>query len=144
MTPTPDALLKAYSEHAAEYRMEVQMGWSRLQFFLALNLALLIASPCLGGKGIGAAVLYLAGALASLLGVHAVRTTHRYYSNAKAAFQAVERELGLASFGIMTTVRMRRTSWLHSPRITTAGVIVLLVFVAFDIALAVLALWSPT
>lgn len=142
MTPTPDALLKAYSEHAAEYRMEVQMGWSRLQFFLTLNVALLAALSGFGGKGIVAAAGYLAGALASMLGAHVVLKTHRYYVNAREAFKAIERELGLDAFGMATTPGMLGAPWLHSLKITTAGVIVLLTFVAFDIALAVLALLS--
>jgi len=132
MTPTPDALLRAYSEHAAEYRLEVQMGWDRLRFFLALNMALFVF-----GRG---AVQHCAGALASLLGAHLVRKTHRYYVNARGAFKTVERELGLDAFAMGTTPGMLGAPWLHSLKITTAGIVVLLVFVAFDVALAVLAL----
>jgi len=136
----PDALLKAYSEHAAEYRMEVQMGWSRLQFFLTLNVALLAALSGFGGHGVVAAAGYLAGALTSLLGAHVVLKTHRYYVAAREAFRQIERELGLDAFGMATTPGMLGAPWLHTLKITTAGVIVLGAFVAFDVALAVLAL----
>lgn len=137
---TQEALIAAYSEHAAEYRLEVQMGWDRLKFFLTLNVALLAALSGWGGRGIVAATGYAAGALASLLGAHVVLKTHQYYRNARDAFKAIERELGLASFGMATTPGMMGAPWLHSLRITTAGVIVLVAFVAFDIGLAVLAL----
>lgn len=138
---TPDILLKAYEQHAAEYRMEVQMGWDRMKFFLTLNVALLAALSGLGGKGPAAAAGYFAGALASLLGAHVVLKTHRYYVNARDAFKGVERALGLsADFGMATTPGMLGEPWLHSLKITTAGVIVLGVFVVFDVALAVLAL----
>jgi|SRR6185503_8498963 len=137
---TPEALLKAYSEHAAEYRLEVQMGWDRLKFFLTLNVALLAALSGLGGRGIVAAAGYAAGALASLLGAHVVMKTHRYYVAARDTFKLIERELGLDAFAMSTTPGMIGTPWLHSLRITTAGVIVLLMFVAFDLGLAVLAL----
>lgn len=136
-----DTLLKAYSEHAAEYRLEVQMGWDRMKFFLTLNVALLAALTGLGGRGLVAAAGYLAGALASLLGAHIVTKTHGYYRNARSAFKAIERELGLGTdFGMATTPGMLGAPWLHSLRITTAGVIVLLAFVGFDVGLAILAI----
>jgi hypothetical protein len=140
MNPTHEALLKAYGEHAAEYRLEVQMGWDRLRFFLTLNVALLAALQGFGGKGLVAAAGYLAGAWTSLLGAHVVLKTHGYYVNAREAFKRIERELSLDALGMATTPGMLGAPWLHSLRITTAGVIVLLVFVAFDVALAVLAL----
>jgi len=140
MTPTPEALRAAYQEHAAEYRLEVQMGWDRLKFFLSLNVALLAALSAFKGNGPMAAAGYAAGALSSLLGAHVVRKTHGYYQNARNAFQAVERELGLTPFAMATTPGMLGAPWLHSLRITTAGVIVLLTFAALDVGLAVLAL----
>jgi Predicted spermidine synthase with an N-terminal membrane domain len=137
----PETLLKAYSEHAAEYRMEVAMGWDRMKFFLTLNVALFAALSGFGGRGPVAASGYLAGALASLLGAHVVLKTHRYYVNAREAFKAIETELGLdGRFSMATTPGMVGAPWLHSLKITTAGVIVLGVFVVLDIALAVYAL----
>jgi hypothetical protein len=133
-------LIVAYEQHAAEYRMEVQMGWDRMKFFLTINVALLAALSGFGGKGIVAAAGYAAGALTSALGAHVVLKTHRYYVNAREAFKAIERELGLDAFGMATTPGMLGAPWLHTLKITTAGVIVLLTFVAFDVALAVLAL----
>ena len=136
----PEALLAAYSEHAAEYRLEIQMGWDRLKYFLTLNVALLAALSAWSGRGLVPAIGYLAGALTSLLGAHVVLKTHQYYRNARDAFKGIERELGLEAFAMATTPGMVGAPWLHSLRITTAGVIVLLVFVAFDVGLAVLAL----
>jgi hypothetical protein len=139
---TQETLIAAYSEHAAEYRLEVQMGWDRLRFFLTLNVALIAALSGWGGHGLVPAIGYLAGALTSLLGAHVVLKTHQYYRNARDAFKAIERKLGLEAFAMATTPGMMRATWLRRLRITTAGVIVLLLFVAFDIGLAVLALVS--
>jgi hypothetical protein len=140
-----DTLLKAYEQHATEYRMEVQMGWDRLKFFLTLNVALLAALSGFGGRGIASAAGYFAGALASALGAHVVLKTHGYYVNARDAFKGVERELGLsADFGMATTPGMVGAPRLpRTLKITTAGVIVLGAFVVFDVGLAVLALVNP-
>lgn len=136
-----ETLLKAYSEHAAEYRLEVQIGWDRMKFFLTLNVALLAALAGFGRHGLAAAIGYFAGTLTSLLGAHIVLKTHRYYRAARDAFKAVEADLGLTDrFSMATTPGMFGAPWLHSLRITTAGVIVLVVFALFDLTLGILAL----
>lgn len=134
MIPPHDALLAAYTEHATEYRMQVQLGWDRLRFFLTLNVALLAALSGFKGHGMATVAGYLAGALASLLGAHTVRKTHAYYRAARDAFKAVEQELGLTPFAMTTT------KGVHGLRISTAGTIVLILFAELDLTLAVLAL----
>jgi hypothetical protein len=110
-----------------------------MKFFLGLNVALLVVLSAFDGRGIVAATGYFSGALASLLGAHAVLKTHRYYVSARNAFKLVERELGLdAQFNMATTPGM--VGGPRSLKITTAGVIVLIAFVTFDVGLAVFTL----
>lgn len=136
-----DVLLKAYETHAAEYRLEVQLGWDRMKFFLTLNVGLLAALSGFSGHARVAAAGYLAGALACALGTHIVRKTHSYYQNARDAFKAVEAMLEIPSAAKMaTTPGMIGASFLHKLRITTAGVVVLVALGLLDVALAVVAL----
>lgn len=131
-------LMKVYETHAAEYRLQVQLGWDRLKFFVTLNVALLAALSGFAQSRVAAAG-YVAGVVASLLGAHVVRKTHEYYRNARDAFLAVERALGIteAGHGMSTTPGMAGASWTHKLRVTDAGVIVLVVLAVLDVVLAV-------
>ena len=71
-----------------EYRFQVQFNWSRTQYLLALNVAILVAGTAVAAQGGASAglVFGLGIPIAALTGM-AVRTMHGYYRNARDRFK---------------------------------------------------------
>jgi hypothetical protein len=83
-----------YKVAVEEYRFQAQYNWSRTQYMLALNVAILAAAVALGSRpGKGAALVFALGAVASAMAAVMVRTQHDYYRAARDRMRRVETEL---------------------------------------------------
>ena len=81
-----------------EYRFQAQFNWSRTQYLLAFNAAILTAASVVASNpGKSAALVYVLGAVAALLSMAAVRTQHDYYRAARDRMQRVEEAVGVPS-----------------------------------------------
>lgn len=79
-----------------EYRFQAQFNWSRTQYLLAFNAAILTAATAVASRpGRRAALVFGLGAVASLLSVAAVRTQHDYYRAARDRMRRVEEAIGI-------------------------------------------------
>lgn len=99
-----------------EYRFQVNLNWSRTQYFIVLNVAILgVATGLLrlddrqlaNGIGIG---LYLAGAVCCLMALVAGRVQQSYYRQAKTHKARLEEALELGDLAIKTTPGMGGTA----------------------------------
>jgi hypothetical protein len=84
--PSPGELYRVAVE---EYRFQAQFNWSRTQYFLAFNAAILAAAVALS-DGKPAALVFLLGAVAAVLSAWAVHTQHDYYRAARDRMRDVE------------------------------------------------------
>lgn len=112
-------LFSLHQVHAAEYRFQVELNWKRSQYFLALNLAVLVAGAgLLGGSSstgelIVAAAVFVAGFAAAILAYRIISWQHDYYRNARERLRRIEKELELGTRGLGTTSEM---GGLHVPK----------------------------
>lgn len=84
----PEAIYKTAVE---EYRFQAQYNWSRTQYFLAFNAAILTAGSAVASRpGKSAALVFLIGVVGSVLAALAVRTQHDYYRAARNRLQRIE------------------------------------------------------
>jgi len=74
-----------------EYRFQAQYNWSRTQYLLGFNAAVLAAALALVDRsGRGAALVFLVGVCAAILSVLVVRQQHDYYRAARNHMSRVE------------------------------------------------------
>jgi hypothetical protein len=138
--PDKDELWKLYDAALREYHLNTTLGVQRQAFYIGLNVTLLGALASFGHRGVLVCYAYLVGMLASLLGAHVVRQTHRHYQAARDHFQAVERRLGLTGdLALSTTPGMVGATGRFRLRVTFAAELVLYSLAAFDLASAVVA-----
>ena len=79
-----------------EYRFQAQFNWSRTQYLLAFNAAILTAASAVASQpGGSAAMVFLLGAVAAMLSLAAVRTQHDYYRAARDRMRRVEKALAI-------------------------------------------------
>jgi hypothetical protein len=79
-----------------EYRFQAQFNWSRTQYLLAFNAAILTAGSAVAATpGKAAALVYLLGVAVAGLSVVAVRTQHDYYRAARDRMRRVEASVGV-------------------------------------------------
>jgi hypothetical protein len=96
-----DLLGKGYGFAIDEYRFEVRLGWDRARDYLIINLGLLTVAANLLRIENGRAgnllviLIFVIGAVTSLLGAKAVVTGHRYYRRAVFKKTLFEYRLGL-------------------------------------------------
>lgn len=99
-----------YKVSVEEYRFQAQYNWSRTQYLLIFNTAILAAASALSAQlGRGAALIYLLGAVTAPLSVVVVRTQHDYYRAARDRMKRVE-----AAYRIPTDQRIDTTATLGS------------------------------
>lgn len=85
-----------YKVAVEEYRFQAQFNWSRTQYLLALNAAILTAAAAVASRpGHSAALIFLLGMVASVLSAVVVRTQHDYYRAARDHLRRVEEELAI-------------------------------------------------
>jgi hypothetical protein len=81
-----------------EYRFQAQFNWSRTQYLLAFNAAILTAASAVASRpGRSAALVFVLGAAAALLSLVAVRTQHGYYRAARDRMRRIEKATGIAA-----------------------------------------------
>ena len=85
-----------YKVAVEEYRFQAQFNWSRTQYLLAFNAAILSAATAVASRpGRSAALVFVLGAVAALLSALAVHTQHGYYRAARDRMRRVEEALGV-------------------------------------------------
>lgn len=86
-----------YEAAVEEYRFQAKFNWSRTQYFLAFNAAILAAGVALSSRSnAGSAVVFVLGFVAAGMSAFATHTSHEYYRAARDRMRRVERELGVA------------------------------------------------
>lgn len=120
-----------YRVAVEEYRFQATYNWSRTQYLLALNVAVLAAGAAVASNpGKGAALVFLFGALASALSILVVRQQHDYYRAARDRMRRVELELHIPE-----GQRMDTTSTLGGrKRMLSVNQIVFLLFGALAVS----------
>lgn len=75
---------EVYRMAVDEYRFQAQYNWSRTQYLLGLNVAVLAAATAVAATpGKGAVLVFAFGVVASILSALDVRTQHDYYRAAR-------------------------------------------------------------
>lgn len=170
-------VFELYKIALEEYRFEVKLNNDRTFRFLVFNAAVLsVGTGLLKTNGppasnIFVVLLFIAGAMSSLLGIRAIKKGHEYYRRAIYKKTLIETRLGLnhpvddlklvgvnteypgATFAIATTVGQseineilqRPESWIKRPlrsgTIVQAGVAVLWLLLAANILAAILSVF---
>lgn len=93
---------EVYRVAVEEYRFQARFNWSRTQYLLAFNAAILAAGVAVAG-GRPAALVFVLGAVTSVLSAWAVHTQHGYYRAARDRMRAVEAELEVTQSQRVTT-----------------------------------------
>ena len=89
----PETLLETAVE---EYRFQARFNWSRTQYLLAFNAAILAAGSAVAARpGRAAALVFALGAFAALLSLFATRQAHDYYRAARDRMRRVEELLNV-------------------------------------------------
>jgi hypothetical protein len=109
--PSREELYQLYEYALEEYRFQVNLNWSRTQYYLTLNVGIIgiatgIVQFAKGRVGNLTAGLYLAGAVCCALSIIASRTQQSYYRATRDHKAAIEKELALGDLAIRTTVGM--------------------------------------
>ncbi len=105
-----------YKIAVEEYRFQAQYNWSRTQYMLVFNTAILAAASAVASRpGRSAALVFLLGAFAACVSVLIVRTQHDYYRAARDRMRRVE-----AAVGIPPDQRTDSTSTLGGRRRTAS------------------------
>jgi hypothetical protein len=124
----------AYKIAIDEYRFQAQFNWSRTQYLLAFNAAILPAATAVASRpGRGAALVFLLGIAAAALSALVVRTQHDYYRAARDRMRRIEAGLAIPDeqrFDTTTTLGGRR-------RLVSVNQVVYLLLAAIAIADAV-------
>ena len=85
---------EVYKVSVDEYRFQAQFNWSRTQYLLAFNAAILTAATAVASRpGQSAALVYVLGAVAAALSSAVVSTQHDYYRAARDRMRRVEEAL---------------------------------------------------
>lgn len=79
-----------YKVAVEEYRFQAQYNWSRTQYLLGFNAAILAAAFALVERSRGAALVFLVGLCAAVLSAAVVRQQHGYYRAARDHMRRVE------------------------------------------------------
>jgi hypothetical protein len=79
-----------------EYRFQAQYNWSRTQYLLAFNAAILVVAVGLGSQAVPLdGLAFVLGFAASVLTVLVVRVQHGYYRAARDHMRRIEEDLSL-------------------------------------------------
>ena len=135
--PTRPELFEIYKVALEEYRFQVNLNWSRTQYYLVLNIGILgVATGILqlDNKNIAvlATGLYFAGVVCCLLSFFAARVQHGYYRRTYEHKGVVEAGLGLGPYELRTTPGMGSTVR-RLGRVTTFNNALLAIIVLLDI-----------
>lgn len=85
-----------YKVAVDEYRWQAQFNWTRTQYTLVFNTAILAAGIAVASRGgRSAALVYGLGVVATLVSVLVVRTQHDYYRAARDRMRLIEEDLAI-------------------------------------------------
>lgn len=88
--------IEIYKAAIEEYRFQAQFNWSRTQYLLAFNAAILAAAVGLGGSsGRGAVLVFALGAVVSVMCQFVIATQQDYYHAARDRMRRVEAAVGI-------------------------------------------------
>jgi len=109
--PSREELLQLYQIAVDEYRFQVNLNWSRTQYYLTLNVGIIgistgILQIAKGDVGYLTAGLYFAGLVCCGLSLAASYTQHGYYRSIRDHKANLEKALQLNTHGIRTTAGM--------------------------------------
>jgi hypothetical protein len=112
--PSRAELLELYKIAMEEYRFQVNLNWSRTQYYLVLNVGILgVATGILqlarSGVGILVGAIYIAGIACAVLSLAASRVQLGYYRAARTHKADIEQQLELGPLSISTTPGMGST-----------------------------------
>lgn len=80
-----------YKAAVEEYRFQAQFNWSRTQYLLAFNLAVITAASVVASKpGRSATLIFAMGVVACVLTIGVVKTQHEYYRAARNRMKRIE------------------------------------------------------
>jgi hypothetical protein len=80
-----------YKVAVEEYRWQAQYNWSRTQYLLAFNAAILASATAVASQpGRSAALIFALGAATATLSFSVIRTQHDYYRAARDRMRRVE------------------------------------------------------
>jgi hypothetical protein len=130
-------LWEHYGRVLDEYRFQVNLNWSRSQYYFVLNVALLVA-------GVGllstqrvplpvAMAVFLVGAASAVLAMLASGTQRGYYANTRDRKRELEEKLGLGDLAIAPTPGMGGGRG-RLARVTTFQTFILLAILLADLA----------
>src|SRR3954471_22673499 len=98
-----------YKAAVDEYRFQAEFNWSRTQYMLVFNTAILAAASAIASRpGRSAALVFGLGAVACLLSYFVMRTQHDYYRAARDHLRRVEQSLGIPPDQFMNTTSTMR------------------------------------
>ncbi len=87
-----------YKMAVEEYRFQAQYNWSRTQYLLAFNAAILTAAAAVASRpGRSAALVFILGSVAAGLSTLVVRTQHDYYRAARDRMRRIEDALAISA-----------------------------------------------
>jgi hypothetical protein len=120
-----------------EYHFQVNLNWSRSQYFFVLNVALLAAGVgLLSSERIPLAVamaIFSVGAISTVLAMLATATQRSYYENTRDRKRQLETRLGLGEHAIAPTPGMGAIRG-RIARVTTFQAFMLAALLAADLA----------
>lgn len=130
-------LWEHYGRVLDEYRFQVNLNWSRSQYYFVLNVALLVAGvSLLSTQRVAlpvAMAVFLVGAASAVFAMLASRTQKGYYANTRDRKRALEEKLGLGDLAIAPTPGMGSMR-ARLARITTFQAFILIAILLADIA----------
>jgi hypothetical protein len=107
---TEDRLWEHYGRCLDEYRFQVNLNWSRSQYFFVLNVAILAAGiGLLSAERVPAGVpivVFLVGGASALVSIFASTVQHDYYKNVRDRKKELEDRLRLGGLALRTTTGM--------------------------------------
>jgi Flp pilus assembly protein TadB len=84
-----------YKTAVEQYRFQAQFNWSRTQFLLTFNAAVLVAATVVASTSGHGTLVFALGAVAALLTVAVLRSQHDYYRAARNHLRLIEDTLQL-------------------------------------------------
>ncbi|HEX8304967.1 MAG TPA: hypothetical protein VF612_08815 [Jatrophihabitans sp.] len=120
-----------YKAAVEEYRFQAEFNWSRTQYMLVFNTAILAAASAIASRpGHSAALVFVLGTVACVLSYFVMRTQHDYYRAARDHLRRVEESLGIPVDQRMDTTSTMRGQQKRRKASVTQLVYLLLLAVA--------------
>lgn len=96
-SPAIAELRTVYEAHTAFCRMQVQLTWERMRFFIGLSVALTLLGTIgvIVNRGMLPSVGYWLGAGVALAGAYTIRKAHGYSEAERAAFERLAHAAGM-------------------------------------------------